>query len=97
MQDISSLISEELNLVNSELNNIDLFNNELGKALQKFLTSSSKQIRSKISLLYLKAFNTKISENSIKIISAGEIIHNASLLQDDIIDNADTRLSLIHI
>lgn len=91
MQNVSSLLSEELNLVNSELNNIDLFNNELGKALKNFLTTSSKQIRSKVSLLYLKAFNTKVSANSIKIISAGEIIHNASLLQDDIIDNADTR------
>ena len=48
MQDISSLISEELNLVNSELNNIDLFKNELGKALKNFLTTSSKQIRSKV-------------------------------------------------
>lgn len=59
--------------------------------LQAFINSGSKYIRSKIAVLYLKAFNKEISNDIPKIIAAGELIHNASLLHDDVIDDSDLR------
>ena len=59
--------------------------------LSGFLTKGSKMIRSKLCLSYLKTHNIGISENVLKIITAGELIHNASLLHDDVIDDADYR------
>ena len=60
-------------------------------ALRDFIINGSKYIRSKIALLYLKANSIKLTTQIYKILAAGEIIHNASLLHDDVIDNASTR------
>lgn len=59
--------------------------------LTNFVREKSKQIRATISILYLKALNIEITQDIYKILSATEIVHNASLLHDDVIDNADTR------
>ena len=84
-------LKEELNYINKELISVSKQSSELRNVLSDFLVGSSKCIRSIITLLYLKANNVKVSESSLKIIVAGEIIHNASLLHDDVIDNAKER------
>ena len=65
--------------------------------LTSFLTSGSKMIRSNFVILYLKALGYELNEAIIKTIAVGEIIHNASLLHDDILDNAKTRRNNITI
>lgn len=91
MQEYLFPISKELNTINNQLKSIFFFKNDLGEDLKKFISGNSKQIRSIVSLLYLKSLNENISNKSLTIITAGEIIHNASLLQDDVIDDADKR------
>lgn len=85
------LIAEELNAVNTQLANLYVENESIKNILLDFLCGSSKRIRTHLTTLYLKALDCKISKNSIKIMTIGEIIHNASLLHDDIIDGASTR------
>lgn len=85
------IISEELRLVEDSLRNLFLQNNDVLKELNKFLLSSSKRIRSKLCILYLKSNNVDIDENIINLLSAGEIMHNASLLHDDVIDESEIR------
>ena len=60
-------------------------------ALKNFVISGSKLVRSKLAILYLKAHNIEITDNIYNILVAGEIVHNSSLLHDDVIDNADSR------
>ena len=91
MQNIKSIISEELNFVDNEIKNVSLEQDDIKQALEKFLSGSSKRIRSTITSLYIKALDKKVLPQCIKIMAAGEIIHNASLLHDDVIDNAKTR------
>lgn len=50
-----------------------------------------KLIRSKIGILTLKMFGQEYNETYKNILSACELIHNASLLHDDIIDESKTR------
>ena len=50
-----------------------------------------KLIRSKLGFLMLKALNQPINSNHINFLTAIELIHNASLLHDDVIDNDKTR------
>ncbi len=50
-----------------------------------------KLIRSKLGFLMLKALNQPINDNHINFLTAIELIHNASLLHDDVIDNDKTR------
>ena len=91
MQNIKSIISEELNFVDNEIKNVSLEQDDIKQALEKFLSGSSKRIRSTITSLYITAVDKKVLPQCIKIMAAGEIIHNASLLHDDVIDNAKTR------
>ena len=59
--------------------------------LEKFINGKSKMMRSALSVLWIKANNAELSEDIYKVLSAGEIIHNASLLHDDVIDSAEKR------
>ncbi len=59
--------------------------------LLEFLEEPSKRIRSKLAILYLKYKGVNLSSEIYNILSAGELIHNASLLHDDVIDDAESR------
>ena len=61
------------------------------KELSEFLRNGSKRIRSKIAILFLRAFDKALTEDICNIITACELIHNASLLHDDVIDNSELR------
>lgn len=91
MQNIINLISEEINNINEALNNICDKHNSVYDALQNFINSPSKRIRSILTILYLKSLNTDISSDVITMLCASELIHNASLLHDDVLDDASTR------
>lgn len=70
---------------------IDLLKNEniaFGNDIQQYLCGNSKQIRACLLFLFANAILGKTNENIIKLASAVEIIHNATLIHDDIIDNA---------
>lgn len=58
--------------------------------LTKFVAGRSKMVRSKMGLLYAKVFKIQ-SENIYPLLAATELIHNASLLHDDVIDDAEKR------
>ncbi len=91
MERVMLLVKEELALVNNEISAILIEPEQICKDVKKILCTGSKRIRTIITALYLKACGICLSENSLHIISAGEIIHNASLLHDDVLDNAESR------
>ena len=88
---ISGLIQEDIDKVSENvLKEINLLE-PLNTSLRKILTSPSKHIRAVAAFLYLKANNQEITPRQIELQSAVELIHNASLIHDDIIDESDTR------
>ena len=90
------IINKELKLIRGEI--VSGFIEPFSDCdLQNFLLGSSKMIRSQLAVLFLKAYNIEISEAILKILALGEIIHNASLLHDDILDDAKTRRGKITI
>ena len=58
------------------------------------LNAPSKHIRSVVSILYLKALVIEIDEKQILFQSAIELVHNASLIHDDVIDESSKRRSV---
>ena len=56
-----------------------------------FLNEGSKRIRSKLAILYIKANNKDLDDSVYKMLTACELIHNASLLHDDVIDGSEIR------
>lgn len=59
--------------------------------LSNILNAPSKHIRPLISFLYLKAIDLNIDQKQILFQTAIELVHNASLIHDDVIDNSDIR------
>ena len=84
------IIKAELNKVKEEIKNgfLDPLDNN---ALLEFINGTSKRIRSILAILYLKAHDAVITDEIYSLLAAGELIHDASLLQDDILDDADIR------
>lgn len=91
MDKINLLIKEDIIELNKNLLNVIHCDNEILVQVKNFLNGSSKRIRSVLTFLYLKAHNALITEQILNIAVATELIHNASLLHDDVIDNADIR------
>ena len=56
------------------------------------LSNSGKQLRPLLALLVARAcFGHQISEATIRYAAAAELLHNATLLHDDVADNSDQR------
>lgn len=70
---------------------VKTYNNEISDNLINFITAKSKKIRPVLIFLISKALNINISEKIMNIAVSTELIHNATLIHDDIIDNADKR------
>jgi len=86
-----ALVQNELASVESGLENLFNKNNTVLEDLESFIQCGSKRIRSIVALLYLKMNNAKISDDVVKVLISGELIHNASLLHDDVIDDSTKR------
>lgn len=88
---VKELCAKELSVIEKILiSNIEV-QQELQPYIIKFLTSSSKRIRPVLSLLYLYAIGIKPQNPHLEVLTAIELIHNASLVHDDIIDQSDIR------
>lgn len=84
------MLKEELDIIDNKISGqVDnlLPDGELGV----FVNTGSKRIRSRLALCYIKANNKIPNENINNLLAASELIHNASLLHDDVIDSSDSR------
>jgi len=62
--------------------------NEISYDLSDFIFSKSKKLRPKIIFLYAKALEIEISEEIINLAICTELLHNSTLIHDDIVDDA---------
>ena len=86
------IIESELNIFNKDLSDtINKYPNKITKNISDFIFSKSKRIRPILLILTAKALNLDITEQLINLSVASEIIHNATLIHDDIIDNSNIR------
>lgn len=91
-QEIISCIQSDFSELDKNLHSIlDKNSNYLTPKLFGYLFSSSKRIRSTLVFLLTRALNKKIGSYQLKIASATELIHNATLIHDDIIDDSPLR------
>lgn len=88
---IRELIQSEL--IEIEKKTIETVNikEPLNTHLKKFLLAPSKRIRPLLAILYLKAQGYEINNKQFELLSAIELVHNASLIHDDIIDDSNLR------
>ena len=67
---------------------------KLSKEIIKFLNAPSKKIRSKICILYLRASKMYLLPEHYELLASVELLHNASLIHDDVIDGGKIRRNL---
>lgn len=84
------------NPIQKELNNFETefhkFTDEkVNDFLISFLFAKSKRLRPLLGILFLKSIGVDLNSEYYKHFIAVELIHNASLLHDDVIDNAEKR------
>ena len=93
---INNVINVELDLMKQQLIDLD-FEDDYINDLAKEVTSTSKQgklLRSMLTLLIgqmTEEMDENISMNIVKVSVAIELLHTASLVHDDIVDNATQR------
>ena len=81
--------TDKLNLILS--NALMLQKNRVSEDILNFVLAKSKKLRPRLMFLLSSALNKPISDKLLYLAAASELIHNATLIHDDIIDNSDIR------
>ena len=91
-------IKDEVNTLNIRILNVlsDL-NCNISDEIKDYLSSKSKRLRPSLIFLFAKALNIKITDEIYYIACAVELIHNSTLIHDDIIDEAKIRRGKISL
>lgn len=92
--EIKNVVKEDFDFLEKEL--IELFAEDtpMNEQLRLFLTAPSKRLRPLIGFLFLKNIFGEISKSQREILVAVELIHNATLIHDDVIDNSTKRRNI---
>ncbi len=89
--EIFGVVADEIEQVKQELLSGIELEEPLKSKLLEILNAPSKHIRAVVAFLVLKAFDCEITQKQIALQAAIELVHNASLIHDDIIDESQTR------
>lgn len=68
------------------LSNNNVQKTQITPIIKEFLLNKGKRIRPALTFLFAKAISNEIKEINYKIATTNELIHNATLIHDDIID-----------
>ena len=89
--EIKQLVSDEMYEIENNLTDFYCGSDDLQENLLKIIKAPSKRIRPLLALLYLKMYNADITYEQIEVQSAVELIHNATLIHDDVVDKSSKR------
>ncbi len=90
-QVIKQSVSAEIDLVEQKMVESISLSEPLNSSLKKFLLGKSKRLREVLPILYIKALGKSLNNEQLEVLSIVEIVHNASLIHDDIIDESPLR------
>lgn len=90
-KNIKNTVKEDFILLEKQINELFVDDNPLNSQLISFLTAPSKRIRPLLGFLFLRCVFENIDESQRNALLAIELIHNATLIHDDVIDNASKR------
>lgn len=90
---VFNLIKDDMDLVEAEFENQTRSNIQVVNYLGEYLRASGgKRLRPALLILAFRALETSdVNENTIRLATVMEMLHTATLVHDDIIDNAVTR------
>lgn len=89
--DVKNLINDDLDSLELEIKNIFVNQSRMDNDLFDYICAPAKRLRPMVGFLFLRAIFGEITDEQKKILLSVEIIHNATLIHDDVIDEADER------
>lgn len=91
IQEIQKLIAPELQALNNLIaSTLDSPNELMNRIVDNYLRTKGKQIRPILVILSAKLFG-EVNDNVIRAAAAVELLHNASLIHDDVVDETKMR------
>lgn len=92
MDKYREIIRDELRVVDDKIKQLTSGSDKIYSVVNKIVKAPSKKIRPTVALLYLKGLNENcLNEEIYNTVTAVELAHIASLIHDDIIDDAKFR------
>lgn len=88
---IFNVVKSDIERVKESLSKDFDLSEPLKSKVKDFLLLPAKHIRTLVSFLYLKASGCEITDEQVSYQSAIELVHNASLMHDDVIDGDKVR------
>ena len=88
---IKTVVKQDLDNLEQQIAGLFSDENPLSKDLTAFLTAPSKRLRPMLGFLFINALFGKLNEKQREVLLAVELIHSATLIHDDVIDEAETR------
>lgn len=88
---INGIVREDLDFLEKEIQGLFADKNPLEKDLSSFLSAPAKRLRPLLGVLFLRALFGEINSKQYDVLLAVELIHNATLIHDDVIDKAEKR------
>jgi octaprenyl-diphosphate synthase len=94
INEIRQSFAHELGEVNNHISkSLTTSNALLNGIIENYLATKGKQIRPLLVMMAAKLFGSSINQASISAAAAIEMLHNASLIHDDVVDQTMTRRS----
>lgn len=94
LESIQATIADPLDMLNARIHEALMSTNALmNKVVDGYLKTKGKQIRPILVLLSARLLGG-INDDVIKAGAAVEMLHNASLIHDDVVDDTDRRRGL---
>tara|TARA_A100001015_G_scaffold100726_1_gene111825 strand:+ start:2389 stop:3354 length:966 start_codon:yes stop_codon:yes gene_type:complete len=95
LSEIVEFVKDDLIIVKKNIQELSKkeseYSEEISKRLSYVLSSPGKQLRPVITLICSKLFGKFNKENSLRMATAVELLHIATLIHDDTVDKADVR------
>lgn len=88
---IRDIVQEDSNFLEQEIRNLFEGKNPLERDISEFLTAPAKRLRPLLGFLFLRCVFDEINQAQQDVLLAVELIHNATLIHDDVIDRAEKR------
>lgn len=88
---IKNTVKEDFDFLEDSISNLFDVENPLTEQLSTFLKAPAKRLRPLLGYLFLRTCFNKVSTKQQEVLLATELIHNATLIHDDVIDEADKR------
>lgn len=90
-KNIKQLANSEIEIIENKITEEIALKEPLQSFLKDFLLAPSKRVREVLPVLYFKSFGNELTPKQLEILAVVEIVHNASLIHDDIIDESSLR------